>query len=68
MPTYDYECTKCHHQFELNHGINDKPELSCPECEAAVKKVFAANGIIFKGSGWYITDSAPQPAATTPEK
>ncbi|MEI7831615.1 MAG: FmdB family zinc ribbon protein [bacterium] len=62
MPTYEYECVKCHHRFDTRHGIDEKPELSCPECECAVKKVFSANGIIFKGSGWYVTDSASKPA------
>lgn len=58
MPIYEYACTKCDHHFDVRHGADDKPELSCPKCEADVRKVFHAAGIIFKGSGWYITDSA----------
>ena len=54
---YDYECKSCKKQFEVSHGMNEKPAVICPECSAECKKVFSANGIIFKGSGWYVTDS-----------
>ena len=72
MPLYEYACTLCHHKFDIRHGANEKPELSCPECQGAVKKVFHAAGIIFKGSGWYITDSAkkttPDPSISTAQE
>lgn len=58
MPVYEYACTKCQHHFDIRHGADEKPALSCPQCESDVKKVFHAAGIIFKGSGWYVTDSA----------
>jgi len=58
MPIYEYACTKCDHHFDVRHGADEKPELNCPQCEGGVRKVFHAAGIIFKGSGWYITDSA----------
>ncbi|MHB0937426.1 MAG: FmdB family zinc ribbon protein [Armatimonadota bacterium] len=58
MPIYEYACTKCDHHFDVRHGADEKPMLSCPECAGDVRKVFHAAGIIFKGSGWYITDSA----------
>ncbi len=58
MPIYEYACTKCDHHFDVRHSVDEKPELSCPQCEGEVRKVFHAAGIIFKGSGWYITDNA----------
>lgn len=60
MPIYEYACTECDHHFDIRHGADEKPALSCPRCEGSVRKVFHAAGIIFKGSGWYITDSAPK--------
>lgn len=70
MPLYEYACQRCDHHFDVRHGADEKPELSCPVCNGAVRKVFHAAGIIFKGSGWYIKDNAPkEPAATdTPAK
>jgi len=58
MPIYEYACTQCDHHFDVRHGADEKPELNCPQCQGDVRKVFHAAGIIFKGSGWYITDSA----------
>lgn len=57
MPLYEYECENCGHRFERIQSINDEPMRQCPECAGAVHKLFFAAGIIFKGSGWYITDS-----------
>lgn len=58
MPTYDYECDDCYHTFELFQGINDKPVRKCPACgkSRARRLVGAGVGLIFKGSGFYITD------------
>ncbi|MCK4303242.1 MAG: zinc ribbon domain-containing protein [Candidatus Eisenbacteria sp.] len=57
MPTYVYECTKCGHRFELLQSITDPPRRRCPECHGAVKRlVMPGGGLIFKGSGFYITD------------
>ncbi len=57
MPTYDYECTKCGHHFEAFHKINEQSKVECPKCKAASKKkISAGSGLIFKGSGFYITD------------
>jgi putative FmdB family regulatory protein len=57
MPTYVYECQKCGHQFEELQGINDPPRRRCPECRGAVKRLLMpGGGLIFKGSGFYITD------------
>ncbi len=57
MPTYEYECTSCGHEFELFQKMSDPPCEECPECESKVKKKIGAGaGLIFKGTGFYITD------------
>jgi putative FmdB family regulatory protein len=57
MPTYDYRCTKCGHHFELFHSIKDETVKRCPRCRGkAVRVPSAGAGILFKGSGFYITD------------
>jgi putative FmdB family regulatory protein len=57
MPTYDYRCTKCKHVFELFHSITDDAPKRCPRCKAkAVRIPTAGAGLLFKGSGFYITD------------
>ena len=55
---YEYACVACKHHFDVRHGVDEKPALSCPQCDGEVRKVFHAAGIIFKGSGWHITDYA----------
>jgi putative FmdB family regulatory protein len=57
MPTYEYQCQKCGLKFERFQNIKEKPIRECPECSGSVKKLISAGaGIIFKGSGFYITD------------
>ncbi|MBD3235703.1 MAG: zinc ribbon domain-containing protein [Candidatus Eisenbacteria bacterium] len=57
MPTYVYECRKCGHRFEEFQGIKDPPRKRCPKCRGAVRRVLTpGGGLIFKGSGFYITD------------
>jgi len=59
MPTYDYLCDNCNHQFEAFQSITAAPLTDCPECNVtgSVKRLISAgNGLIFKGSGFYITD------------
>ena len=59
MPTYDYECQKCGHRFELVHSIKDAPKKSCPrpKCRGRVKRLLSTGGgLLFKGSGFYVTD------------
>ena len=56
MPIYEYECSACSHRFELKQGFHDKPEASCPKCKKKAKRVFHPAPIIFKGSGFYVTD------------
>ena len=61
MPTYEYACTACNHRFELVQKFSDAPITECPQCAGAVRKVYFAAGVVFKGSGWYINDSRPTP-------
>ena len=56
MPIYEYECTQCQHRFELRQGFHDKPRAECPQCKKKAKRVFHPSPIIFKGSGFYVTD------------
>jgi len=56
MPIYDYECEN-QHRFEKWQSIKDDALTECPECGAPVHKIYHPAGIIFKGSGWYKTDS-----------
>lgn len=55
MPNYEYRCTECAHLFELWQKVGEAAP-ACPECGSAVKKVFHAPRVIFKGSGFYVTD------------
>jgi putative FmdB family regulatory protein len=57
MPTYDYECNSCGHRFEVRQSFTDAPVTTCPVCQGEVRRVFHPVGIVFKGTGWYITDS-----------
>ena len=57
MPTYDYRCTKCKHVFELFHSITDDSPKCCPRCNSrAIRIPSSGGGLIFKGTGFYITD------------
>lgn len=56
MPIYEYLCQSCQHQFEVKQKFSDDPILSCVRCGQAVKKIISAPAIMFKGSGWYVTD------------
>jgi len=57
MPTYDYRCSKCGHRFELFHGIKDETRKRCPKCKGIARRVPSGGaGLLFKGSGFYITD------------
>jgi putative FmdB family regulatory protein len=58
MPTYEYKCGACKHEFEAFHSIKDKPLKKCPKCgKSALERLIGTGGaIIFKGSGFYQTD------------
>ena len=59
MPTYDYQCDSCGHVFETFQSMSDDPLRQCPECsENALRRLISGgSGVIFKGSGFYVTDS-----------
>uniref|UniRef100_A0A7L6BEF7 FmdB family transcriptional regulator n=1 Tax=Micromonospora robiginosa TaxID=2749844 RepID=A0A7L6BEF7_9ACTN len=59
MPTYQYACTACGHQLEAVQSFSDQPLTECPACEGRLRKLFNSVGIVFKGSGFYRTDSRP---------
>jgi putative FmdB family regulatory protein len=57
MPTYEYECQSCHARTEAVQSFSDAPLTTCETCGGSLKKVFSGVGIVFKGSGFYKTDS-----------
>jgi putative FmdB family regulatory protein len=58
MPYYDYKCTKCNHEFEVQQSIHDSALESCEKCGGKLRKVYGSGaGVIFKGQGFYVTDS-----------
>ena len=57
MPTYQYACTACGHKFDAVQSFSDASLTTCPACSGALRKVFSSVGIVFKGSGFYRTDS-----------
>ena len=66
MPTYQYACTNPEgkHEFELVQSFTDAPVTECPECGAPVRKVYGSVGVVFKGSGFYRTDSRKAAASS----
>lgn len=56
MPVYEYECSNCSCRFELKQKFSDSPEASCPQCKASARRVFSPVPIIFKGTGFYVTE------------
>ena len=63
MPTYEYECKGCRNRFELRRGFHDQSQATCPKCESEAHRLFSAVPVIFKGSGFYVTDSrGPDPS------
>jgi len=76
MPTYEYECKSCSHSFEVFQSMSDSPLKTCPECGSEVRRlIFGGAGVIFKGSGFYVTDKnksstavSSAPAAKTDKK
>lgn len=64
MPTYEYKCRACSHQFEVVQSFTDEPLRKCSECGGELGKVFGNIGITFKGSGFYKTDSRSSSVAT----
>jgi len=60
MPTYEYSCDGCGTTLERWQRFDDNPLTECPSCGGRLQRVFNSVGIIFKGSGWYCTDSRPK--------
>ena len=57
MPVYQYECMSCKLRFELRQSFNDKPLATCPTCHGVAHRLFSPVPILFKGPGFYVTDS-----------
>jgi putative FmdB family regulatory protein len=66
VPTYQYACTNAEgkHEFEVVQSFTDAPVSVCPECGAPVRKVYGSVGVVFKGSGFYRTDSRKSSSAS----
>jgi putative FmdB family regulatory protein len=67
VPTYQYACTECGHRFEQVQSFHDDALTHCPECDGRLRKVFNAVGVVFKGSGFYRTDSRAGSSASLAE-
>jgi putative FmdB family regulatory protein len=57
VPVYQYACTECGHELEVRQSFTDEPLSACPTCDGRLRKVLSAVGVVFKGSGFYRTDS-----------
>ena len=68
MPTYQYACTNAdgRHEFEVVQSFTDAPIGECPTCSSPVRKVYGSVGVVFKGSGFYRTDSRSTSSASSP--
>ncbi|MEZ2390277.1 FmdB family zinc ribbon protein [bacterium RCC_150] len=64
MPTYAYACKDCGHAFDIVQAFTDSSLSECPECEGSLRKVFNSVGVVFKGSGFYRTDSRDSKGST----
>ncbi len=58
MPIYEYECARCHSHFDRRQGFDEAPITACPECKGKASRVIQAVSVVYKGSGWYVTDYA----------
>jgi len=72
MPTFDYQCQKCGHVFEVRQAFSEAPITKCETCAGKVKKLFSPPAIIFKGSGFHCNDykskGSPKPTCPAAEK
>ena len=66
MPTYAYRCTVCGNEFEVKQSFSDDALTVCSECGGALRKLFNSVGVVFKGSGFYRTDSRSSSTASSP--
>ena len=65
MPTYEYACADCSHVFDIFQSFSDDSLTECPECGGKLRKVFSPAGVVFKGSGFYRTDSRSASGSST---
>ena len=56
MPIYEYQCESCTDRFEIKQSMKDDPLTACPRCGKRVQRLISSPAIMFKGSGWYVTD------------
>ncbi|MEU6174337.1 FmdB family zinc ribbon protein [Streptantibioticus parmotrematis] len=68
MPTYQYQCTECGEGLEAVQKFTDDALTVCPNCDGRLRKVFSAVGVVFKGSGFYRTDSRGSSSSSSPAK
>lgn len=68
MPLYDYACTKCGRVTEVRHGFDETNERPCESCGAPLRRVFNPAPVLFKGSGFYVTDSRGASSSSKPDK
>ena len=68
MPTYQYRCTSCGEDLEIFQKFTDDPLTECPACSGELRKVFSPVGVVFKGSGFYATDSRQPSRSSSAEK
>ena len=68
MPIYEYECESCHERIERMQKINDPPLKKCERCGKKLNRVISASGLMFKGSGWYVTDYSQKMKSTEGKK
>jgi putative FmdB family regulatory protein len=67
MPTYEYECKTCGHNFEVFQAMSDPPVQNCPECGKEVRRlILGGAGVIFKGSGFYVADKSKESGKSKP--
>jgi putative FmdB family regulatory protein len=67
VPVYEYQCDTCGLRFERRQHMSDEPLKDCPECDGHVHRVIQPVGVIFKGSGFYITDNRHQSTLPSPK-
>ncbi|MDR2313827.1 MAG: zinc ribbon domain-containing protein [Spirochaetaceae bacterium] len=64
MPTYEYQCKNCNHGFEVFQSMSEAPLTECPQCGSEIRRIInGGGGVIFKGSGFYVTDKGKPRAA-----
>lgn len=65
MPTYEYRCKSCAHEFEVQQSFSDDPLRECPQCKGELRKLFGNIGISFKGSGFYKNDHGSRASSSS---